>query len=140
MRPQSASDGMSPGPGAYSVHVDAFLPSSPKQPIGKSPRAMSATADGSPGPADYDATNALTFVRPQSARAMIGRATREQPSPIDVSPLYAPTFDYVVPASPRQPISRAERWSARPDDGTPGAGAYTQPPSPKGPAYTMRAR
>ena len=142
-RPQSAMDGASPGPGAYTVVVNSFLPSSPKQPIGKSPRAMSAKAEGSPGPSDYDSIHALSYVRPQSARATIGRATREQLSPSNVSaevPLYAPTFDQFVPASPRQPIGRAERWQARPEDATPGAGAYTQPPSPKGPAYTMRAR
>ena len=56
------------------------------------------------------------------------------------APSYAPVFESVQPVSPRQPIGRAERWSAGGGDVTPGAGARSPPASPRGPAYTMRAR
>jgi hypothetical protein len=46
----------------------------------------------------------------------------------------------VQPVSPRQPIGRAERWSAGGGDVTPGAGAYSPTGASRGPAYTMRAR
>ena len=137
IRPQSAYAG-SPGPADY--------PQIPSSPIGagrfgRAGRTQPSANDGMPGPADYDSHTEYT--RPQSARAVIGSATRSALSPKNASaevPIYAPTFEFIQPISPRQPIGRAERFPAQSDCETPGPGAFTLPRSPSGPAYTIRAR
>jgi hypothetical protein len=140
-RPQSARVG-GPGPGDY-----GYAPTSPTgaASFGRAPRspAADARAAAGPGPADYDSLVAQSYLRPSSARAVIGNATRGALSPQSASaevPIYSPTFDAVQPVSPRQVIGKSPRFQKSENQNFPGPGAFNLPPSPSGPAYTIRAR
>lgn len=137
IRPQSARVG-GPGPADY-----GYVASSPAGAarFGRSQRTPNNAHDSLPGPADYDSR--AEYTRPQSARAVIGNASRTALSPKSASaevPIYAPVFDAIQPFSPRQPIGKSERFPAREINDTPGPGAFSLPRSPTGPAYTIRAR
>ena len=139
-RPSSARVG---GPGPADYTYASASPRAGAGPFARAPRSPGGEGADTPGPAAYDSTTSATFLRPQSARAVIGSASRmslrASPASAEV-PLYAPAFDAVLAVSPRQPIARAPRFAPGANEGVPGPGAIELPPTPTGPAFTIRAR
>ena len=127
--PRAADGGnASPGPGEYSVRVDAFLPSPARQPIGRARRAGLESSAVSPGPA-Y-APN-IEFVKASSPAITIPRSGRPSlsdgvggPGPGAYS--YEAHDVSLSPQAPRQRIGSAPRFSsgATESDGA-GPGAYS---------------
>lgn len=80
---------------------------------------------------------------PQLGNMVINRATElgtgdTGPSP---GPIYLPLMKAFVPTEPRVPIGTAPRFApAKGAQSAPGPGAYTLPPAPRGPSYTVRSR
>ena len=80
---------------------------------------------------------------PTLGTMVINRATElgngdTGPSP---GPIYLPLMRAFVPTEPRVPIGTAPRFApAKGSQSAPGPGAYSLPPAPRGPSYTVRGR